>query len=126
MSTKSRAGERAAHRATVNQALDLYAEGRSLRTIAAEMKVTIGRAQRLVSEGISSLPEQDIVELRTASELRMDRAAEVAADLLTHSDPRVCLQAARDLSAIEANRSRLLGTWQKPVAEGDLPLPAGA
>lgn len=114
MADGSRAGERAKHRALVNEALDHYASGLSLRTIATVMGITPGRAQRLVGEGIASLPTQTADELRAGSELRMDRAIEVLKAMLDDKDPNVRRGAARDLIQAEAARSRLLGTWQKP------------
>jgi hypothetical protein len=114
MTTRSRTGERARHRERVNEALDYYAAGLSLRSIAATMGLTVARAQKLVGEGIASLPTQDADELRAGSELRMDRAVEVIRELLDHEDPNVRRGAARDLIQAEAARSRLLGTWQKP------------
>lgn len=108
------AGARSKHRALVYRALDLYAEGKSLSSIAIALDITMAKAAKYVAEGIADLPEQDVSELRAAAELRTDRAVEVVAELIHHDDPNVRRNAARDLVNMEAARSRMLGTWLKP------------
>jgi hypothetical protein len=93
----------------------MHAAGLSLRSIAAKRGITLGQAQRLLAEAIATLPAQDVDELRTTSELRLDRAAEVFAELAASAtDDRIRLQATSQLVAVERDRARLLGTWLRP------------
>lgn len=111
------AGARAAHRERVQTALDLHASGLDVRTIADRLGLRSDRAAKLLSEGIAALPAQDVGELRTTSELRLDRLAATYGALLDDPDPRVRLAAAGGLRQVESDRARLLGTWQKPPKE---------
>lgn len=112
-------GARAAHRARVADALALHARGRSVQDVAAELDVTTDRAAKLLSEGMASLPDQTVDELRATSELRLDAVARVWGDLLDDDDPKVRAQAANGLLTVERDRARLLGTWQRPPKDED-------
>lgn len=107
-------GERTKHRVLVADALQLVGTGASVTTIAAELGVSVARAAKLVDEGIGGLPETTQDAVLTIAQLRLDAAANTARRLLDHEDPRVQLAAARDLSSIEATRTRITGSWLKP------------
>jgi hypothetical protein len=95
----------------------LYGEGLGVGYIAAELGITPKRAQRLLTEGLLRLPEQTDDQILTGAELRMDRAASVARRLMESEDAGVALRAASTLASIEASRTRVTGTWRKPLPE---------
>lgn len=111
-----RTGTYAARRERLAEVVDLYAAGLSLPSIADRLGIRRDIAARLLGEGIESLPVQDVDELRAGTELRLDRLAATYGALLDDPDPKVRLAAA-GLRQVESDRSRLLGTWQKPPRE---------
>lgn len=115
----TKAGPRTIHRDRVQRAVELHAAGLAVPAIADRIGVTVDRAAKLLTEGIRSLPGSDLDDIRAATEVRLDRLAAVYGSLLDDDDPRVRLQAANGLRQVEADRSRLLGTWLKPPKEGD-------
>lgn len=110
-------GARAAHRARVVEVLDLHAAGLDVRGIAVRLGLTVPKAAKLLDEGIRTLPDAEITGLRATSELRLDKLAAVYGELLDSDDPKVRLAAAGGLRQTEADRARLLGTWQRPPRE---------
>lgn len=112
-----RTGTYAARRERLAEVVDLYAAGLSLPSIADRLGIRRDIAARLLREGIESLPVQDVDELRAGTELRLDRLAATYGALLDDPDPKVRLAAAAGLRQVESDRSRLLGTWQKPPRE---------
>jgi len=73
----------------VQVALDLLASGLSVRDVADRLRLPADRTAKLLSEGIATVSAQDVDELRTTSELRLDRLAAVYAELLDDDDPRL-------------------------------------
>jgi hypothetical protein len=115
----TRAGERSTHRERVQSALNLHADGMSVRTIADRLSVTPNRAAKLLNEGLRKLPGSEVDDLRAATEVRLDAVAQVYGELLSDPDPRVRAQAANGLLTVERDRSKLLGLWQRPPREDD-------
>ena len=113
------AERRATARQRVQRALDLHAEGHSVRDIATALDCTPARAARLLAEGIASLPGQALEELRATSELRLDRAARVYGSMLDSEDERTRLQAAAGVVNVERLRTDLLGTKLRAPREDE-------
>jgi len=105
------------HRERVAKAYELHCQGLSPLSVAAEMGCTPRQAARWVEEALASLPEQSVEALRATSEVRLDAAARVFGELLASDDVNVRLRAAQGLAGVERDRSKLLGTWQKPPVE---------
>jgi hypothetical protein len=112
-----RAGTYTARRTLLAEVLELYAAGLSVRDIASRCSVRMDYAARLLNEGLRSLPAADVDDLRAGTELRLDKLAATYGALLDDPDPKVRLTAAAGLRQVESDRSRLLGTWQKPPRE---------
>lgn len=107
-------GARATHRARVAEALRLHQSGSDARTIAVQLGCTPARAAKLLAEALRSTPGSDVDDLRTASEVRLDRLAATYGSMLDSEDERIRLAAANGMRQVEADRSRLLGLWQRP------------
>lgn len=110
------AGARAAHRQRLASVLDLHARGRSVQHIAAALGVTQHRAASLLGQAVAELPAQDVETIRATSEVRLDLAARIYGDVLDDpdADARTKTQAAAGLVTVERERSRLMGSWQRP------------
>jgi len=116
----TKTGERAAQRDRAAEVLDLHASGLSILSISRKLKITPQQAQRRLAEAIATIPAQNVDELRITSELRLDRAAEVFADLADRAtDDRVRLSAMNGLVAVERERAKLLGTSQRPPKDDE-------
>jgi HEAT repeat protein len=113
----TRPGERTTHRELRDEVVRLYGSGLGVAFIAAELSITPNRAQKLLSEGLLRVPEQSDAEILAGAEMRLDHAAAVAKALTEDPDKNVRLRAATALSQIEATRTRLTGTWRKPLPE---------
>ncbi|TFV86198.1 hypothetical protein E4P40_13225 [Blastococcus sp. CT_GayMR20] len=114
-----RAGTYASRRDRLAEVMELNASGLSVTSIAARLGIRSDYAARLLSEGINALPTASVEDLRTATELRLDRIAGVWSELLSDPDPKVRAQAAEGLRRTEADRSRLLGLWVRPPKDED-------
>jgi hypothetical protein len=90
-----------------------YAERRQKRTDVVEL-VAAGAS---VTDAASRLGIR--VDLRAVTELRLDRLATTYSALMDSDDERTRLAGANGLLAVERDRVRLLGTWQKPPREDD-------
>ena len=108
------AGYAASHRERVRAALELHATGLDARSIADRLGTTVERATRWLSEGLRGIPAQDVDDLRTGVEVRLDRLAAVYGALLDSDDERTRLAAANGLRQVEADRVRALGLMQRP------------
>jgi hypothetical protein len=115
----ARAGTYAARRQLRVDVVELVAAGASVTDAAARLGIRVDYAARLLHDGIAALPAQDVDDLRTVTELRLDRLAKTYGDLLDDEDAKVRLAGANGLRQVEADRARLLGTWQKPPKDED-------
>jgi hypothetical protein len=98
--------------------LELYASGRTVLDIAAELQIPVGRASRLLGHALTEEPASNVPELRAATSARLDKAARDFSELArTATDDRVRLQALQGYRATEADRARLLGLNAKPGPE---------
>lgn len=109
-----RAGTYAKRREALAAVLDLSASGLSISTVASRLGLRVSYVARLLTEATAALPGQDADELRIVTEVRLDRLAERLLPLIDSDDERTRLQAVAQLRQVEADRSRLLGLWQRP------------
>jgi hypothetical protein len=107
------------HRERVRSVMELNAAGLSIRDIADRLGIRPERAAKLLHDGIAALPGQNVDDLRTVTELRLDKLSATYGALLDSDDERTRLAAANGLRQVEADRARLLGTWQRPPREKD-------
>lgn len=99
--------------------VDLVAAGASVTDAASRLGIRVDYAARLVHDELSALPAQHVDDLRAVTELRLDRLATTYSALMDSNDERTRLVGANGLLAVERDRVRLLGTWQKPPREDD-------
>ena len=96
-------------RLLARQVLELYAAGKSTLDIAVELEIPASRVGSLLGHALTEEPAAANTELRGVTAARLDKLAREFGEMMTDSDPKVRLAAARELRATEDQRARLFG-----------------
>ena len=97
--------------------MDAHQRGADVHGIAALVGCTVPRAAALLAEGIAALPAQDVDDLRTGTEVRLNLLARVYGSMLDDEDVKVRLAGANGMLAVERERSKLLGLALRPPTD---------